>query len=199
MGNGQSMEKNLFDLRFAAKSLEREAKKCEKDQTKEKENVRKAIQKGNQEGARIYAENAIRAKTQALNYRRMSSRVDAVSQRVQTAVSMNQVTKSMKGVVGNMENAMKSMNLEQMSSLMDNFEKQFENLDVQATYMDAAMGNTVTTGTPQSEVDQLMSQAADEAGIELNYNLPSAQVTVPASSTAEQDELTQRLAKLREI
>lgn len=50
-----------------------------------------ALQKGNIEGARIHGENAIRQKNQALNFRRMSSRVDAVSSRVQTAVQMRNV------------------------------------------------------------------------------------------------------------
>ena len=50
-----------------------------------------AIQKGNTEGARIHAENAIRQKNQALNYRRMSARIDAVAARVQTALTTKQV------------------------------------------------------------------------------------------------------------
>lgn len=66
------------------------------------------------EGARIHAENAIRQKNQALNYRRMSARIDAVSSRVQTAVTTRQVTNSMAGVVKSMESAMKSMNLEKV-------------------------------------------------------------------------------------
>lgn len=43
------------------------------------------------EGAQIHAENAIRQKNQALNFRRMSARIDAVSQRVYTAISTKQV------------------------------------------------------------------------------------------------------------
>ena len=43
------------------------------------------------EGAKIYAENAIRQKNQALNFLRMGSRIDGVAQRVQTAVAMKQV------------------------------------------------------------------------------------------------------------
>ena len=50
-----------------------------------------AITKGNMEGARIHGENAIRQKNQALNFRRMSARVDAVASRVQTAVTTKQV------------------------------------------------------------------------------------------------------------
>lgn len=78
-----------------------------------------AIQKGNMEGARIHAENAIRQKNQALNYRRMSARVDAVAARVQTALTTKQVTSSMAGVCKAMESALKSMNLEKVIAIPD--------------------------------------------------------------------------------
>lgn len=202
MGNDGStaMERNLFNLKFAAKELERSAKKCEKDSVNEKLKLKKAIEQGNMEGAQIYAENVIRNKNQALNFRRMSSRVDAVSQRVQSAVATKKVTQSMAGVVGSMESAMKSMNLEQISGLMDKFEQQFENLDVQTSVMGDAMQSTTTMTTPQNQVDLLMQEVADESGIELNQNLPSAQANTIGAATAsqDQDELSQRLAKLRE-
>lgn len=57
----------------------------------EKDKAKKAIQKGNMEVARIHAENAIRQKNQAINYLRMSARVDAVSSRVQTALTTRKV------------------------------------------------------------------------------------------------------------
>ncbi|CAD6227159.1 GSCOCG00011928001-RA-CDS [Cotesia congregata] len=155
------MEKNLFNLKFAVKELERNSKKCEKEEKVEKSKVKKAIQKGNMEGARIHAENAIRQKNQALNYLRMKK----------------------------------------ISGLMDKFESQFEDLDVQSSYMENAMSQTTTTNVPQNDVDSLLQQVADEAGLELNLELPSGQVGSIGTSTAvsqEQDELTQRLARLRE-
>lgn len=51
------------------------------------------------EGARIFAESAIRDKNTALNYLRLSSRIDAVAQRVNTAVKMQNLTKDMSGIV----------------------------------------------------------------------------------------------------
>merc|ERR1712127_930617 len=103
----------------------------------------------------------------------------------------------MAGVVGSMETAMKSMNLEQISKLMDRFESQFESLDVQTSVMGDAMQGATTMATPQNEVDSLMHQVADEAGIEMGQNLPQAQSgsvsgvgLAPAS--ADQDELTKR-------
>lgn len=54
----------------------------------------KALEQGNKEGARIYAENAIRKKNEGLNYLRMAARVDAVSNRVQTAMMTKEVPAS---------------------------------------------------------------------------------------------------------
>ena len=53
--------------------------------------ISKALQQKNIEGAKIYAENAIRKKNEGLNYLRLASRVDAVSSKVQTAMMMKQV------------------------------------------------------------------------------------------------------------
>ena len=62
------MEQHLFNLRMSSKEMERAAKKCEKEEVAEKNKLKKAIQKGNMEGAKIHAENAIRQKNQALNF-----------------------------------------------------------------------------------------------------------------------------------
>ncbi|XP_071455736.1 charged multivesicular body protein 1b-like [Hetaerina americana] len=197
-----TMEKHLFNLKFAVKELERNSKKCEKEERVEKAKCKKAIQKGNMEGARIHAENAIRQKNQALNYLRMSARVDSVASRVQTALTTRKVTQSMTGVVKAMDVAMKSMNLEKISTLMDKFENQFEDLDVQSSYMENAMSQTTTTSVPQNDVENLMQQVADEAGLDLNLQLPQGTTSTIGASTQvsqEQDELTQRLARLRQV
>jgi len=46
------------------------------------------LQQGNNDGARIYASNAIRKKSEALNLLRLASRIDAVASRVETVVTM---------------------------------------------------------------------------------------------------------------
>ncbi|XP_051822361.1 charged multivesicular body protein 1b-1-like [Antechinus flavipes] len=194
-----AMEKHLFNLKFAAKELSRSAKKCEKEEKAEKAKIKKAIQKGNTEVARIHAENAIRQKNQGVNFLRLSARVDAVAARVQTAVTMGKVTKSLAGVVKSMDVALRSMNLEKISALMDKFEHQFETLDVQTQQMEDTMSNTTTLTTPQGQVDLLLQEMADEAGLDLNMELPQGQTgSVATVASAEQDELSQRLARLRD-
>lgn len=180
------------------------------------------MQQGNNDGARIYAANAIRKKTEALNLLRLSSRVDAVASRVETAVTMRQMTGNMASVVKGMDKAMDNMNLErvraipirattrlnsyadaQISLVMDKFEQQFSDLDVQTSYMEEAMSNTTATSTPQDEVDALMRQTAEEANIELQHGLASQDlasvpdVTVKDTVGEEDDRLAARLRALR--
>ncbi|RKP09746.1 Snf7 family [Thamnocephalis sphaerospora] len=185
---------------FTVKTLQRQAKRCNKDEETEKRKVKKAIQQGNMDGARIYAANAIRKKNEALNLLRLGSRVDAVASRVQTAVTMRQVTNSMASVVSGMDRALDTMNLEKISMIMDKFESQFEDIDVQTQCMEGAMVGVTAQSTPQVEVDALMQQVADEAGLELKHELGEAAVPVGRLGEEEKertDELTERLAKLR--
>jgi charged multivesicular body protein 1 len=101
---------------FTAKQLNRQAAKAGKDETAERAKLKKAIQAGHTDIAKIYAQNAIRKQNEKLNLLRLGSRLDAVSSRVQTAVTMRSVTGSMTNVVKGMDVAMKSMDLEKVRS-----------------------------------------------------------------------------------
>ena len=135
--------------------MQRSSKKCEKNEKAAIEKLKKAIKQGNSEGAKIYGQDAIREKNQALNSLKMASRIDAVSSRLETAVRMNDVTANMKGVVKGMDKGLAAMNVEEISKIMDKFEGQFEDLDVKAQYMEGAMNATTATTTPSEQVDEL--------------------------------------------
>ncbi|KAE8223797.1 hypothetical protein CF319_g3228 [Tilletia indica] len=185
-----SLEKSLFQLKFTAKSLQRQAKKAAKDEVAEKAKLKKALAQGNTEGARIYASNAIRKKNESLNLLRLSSRIDAVSSRVETAVTMRQVTGSMTSVVKGMDRAMESMNLDRIALVMDKFEGQFEDMDAQTSYMEGAISSQSAQTTPQDQVDLLMQQVADENGIEIKQRVGEVDLVgkVAALDPAQQAE-----------
>jgi len=86
----------------------------------------------------------------------------------------------------------------QISAIMDKFEKQFEEIDVTAGYYENATSSVTAVGTPQEDVDRLMSQIADEAGIELHNELEAAQPAKSKPSEIEENGLDQRLRALRE-
>eukprot|EP00567_Pseudictyota_dubia_P000561 CAMPEP_0197466188 /NCGR_PEP_ID=MMETSP1175-20131217/64919_1 /TAXON_ID=1003142 /ORGANISM="Triceratium dubium, Strain CCMP147" /LENGTH=204 /DNA_ID=CAMNT_0043002219 /DNA_START=2513 /DNA_END=3127 /DNA_ORIENTATION=- len=203
MGNKVSLEEEMINLRIASKQMQRSAKKCEKNEKAAIEKLKKAIKQGNAEGARIYGQDAIREKNQALNCMRMASRIDAVSSRIETAVRMNQVTSCMKGVVRGMDKGLSSMNIEQLSATMDKFEAQFEDLDVKTQYMEGAMNATTATTTPAEQVDELITMVADENNLELGETFaemgPVGKIKEPteAAPATKEDDLEARLANLR--
>ena len=89
---------------------------------------------------------------------------------------------------------------------MDKFETQFSDLDVQTSYMEGAMSSTTAVATPQDQVDLLINQVADEAGLEkqqeLGNSVPAGSIKeaepVAATPVGEEDgRLAQRLRALR--
>lgn len=87
-----------------------------------------------------------------------------------------------------------------ISAVMDRFETQFEDLDVATGYYENATSSATATATPQEDVDKLMGQVADEAGVELSQEMnsatPSQQIQAPAEDERE-DKLGERLRALR--
>jgi charged multivesicular body protein 1 len=129
MGNSVSLEDELINLRLTSKAMVRSSEKCQKNAKAASAKVKKAIQQNNPDGARIYAQDAIREKNQALNCLRLASRIDAVSSRLDTAVRMNQLTISMGGVVKGMSKGLQAMDIDKLTRTMEKFEHQFDEWD----------------------------------------------------------------------
>ncbi|CBY00044.1 similar to charged multivesicular body protein [Plenodomus lingam JN3] len=203
------LENALFNLKFTAKSLNRQALKAGKEEQAEKMKLEKAMKQGHNDIARIYAGNAIRKQNEKLNLLQLASRVDAVAGRVQTAVTMRQITGNMMKVNRSLDVAMKSMNPErkadqvfqtnQVAAVMVDFEKQFENVDSATELYQDITSSATAVGTPQEDVDRLMAQAADKAGVDLQQDLQEATPSKQKVGPTEQEEeaFTERLRALR--
>jgi charged multivesicular body protein 1 len=171
MGGSHSLEDDLITFKLTSKQMARSAKKCDKNELIAKEKLKKAIEQGNMEGAKIYAQNAIREKNQSLNFLRLGSRIDAVASRLETAIRMQAVNAAMGQTVKGMTSAMKSMNVEQISKTMEQFEKQFEDMDVKSSYMENAMEASTSLSTPPEDVDRLIQMVADEHGLSISTKM----------------------------
>lgn len=91
---------------------------------------------------------------------------------------------------------------------MDKFESQFEDMDVQTGYLEGTLSNDTAVSAPSDQIDLLMSQVADEAGLEVAHELQGKStdkvptlVEEPAARNAvteeQEDALAQRLRALR--
>lgn len=92
---------------------------------------------------------------------------------------------------------------------MDKFESQFEDLDVQTGYLEGTLSSDNAIAAPSDQVELLMSQVADEAGLEIQHELQGdkagASTRVPnledaqrvTATEQEEDALAKRLRALR--
>ena len=81
---------------------------------------------------------------------------------------------NLKQTVTLMSKVTANMPLTETSKLMDSLEKNFEDLEVKTKVMDDAMQNATSVQQPVDQVANLMQEMADEAGIEINLNIPAA-------------------------
>lgn len=84
------------------------------------------------------------------------------------------VNAAMGQTVKGMTNAMKAMDPVKISSTMEKFEQCFEDMDVASGTMEAAMESTTGNLTPPEEVDNLINEVADQAGLTLSGQMDSA-------------------------
>lgn len=108
MENTEKLLNQIMELKFTSKLLQRQARKCENEEKTDKLRVKKAMEKGNMDGARIYAENAIRKRTEQLNCLRLASRLDAVVARLDTQAKITTINKSVASLVKSLESSLAS-------------------------------------------------------------------------------------------
>ena len=199
------IQKQLYNLKFAVKSMQRESQKCTKLEKQNKIKCKKAMEKGLIDNARIYAENSIRQKNQALNFLKLSSRMDAVTARLQTAVQMNKLNKQMINIVKSMGIMLNSssFNIEKLTNIMDKFETQFDDLDITSKVMESAIDSSTAQTMPQNDVQSLMNEIADENGLEFESEINNIGIGVGKNKNQEKekniDELEERLKRLQSI
>lgn len=203
MGKEDEMYDIIFNMKFASKQMNKSAAASEKASEKEKLMVKKALEKGNPEAARIYAENAIRKRNEALNYLRLSSRLDAAASRVQTAMQMQAVTKTMKTTVKGMDKILTSMDPMKIAKVMDTFEQQVGTMDVNLGVMDAAFVSSSAGTVPVNQVDSLMDQVAADNNIDISEKLGGgvqSKISMPAQhQQVDEDDITERLKNLQAL
>jgi charged multivesicular body protein 1 len=74
----------IFEMKMQAKMLERAAKKSDKEAKQQVTKARGALVKGNEEGAKLYLQNANMKNREALNNMKTGHRLEAVTTQIKS-------------------------------------------------------------------------------------------------------------------
>ncbi|KAK2964317.1 putative Charged multivesicular body protein 1 [Blattamonas nauphoetae] len=199
------LQNTILELRMTSKRLNTESAKSRKRQDAEKAKIKKAIQQGNAEGAKVYAQNAIREKNMSMMYLRLASRMDGIQSRLQMASAMSSVMKDIDKVTSQLQRASKSMNIQEINKILDKFDQQVTHMDTVSDVVSAAMDDNMSGQVASDEVANLISQVADENQLNLDGEfsnlMPTRTDLAPQQVQAQpaaHDNVDERLRRLLE-
>lgn len=199
-----SMQEVIFKMRFTSKTIGRQASKSQKQVAVEERKAKEALARGNMDGARIHAENAIRNNSEALSYLKLQSQLEAVSAKLQAQQVRAQVSQSMMAVTQNLDQALGTMDIAQIANVMEKFITQSEELDMTTMVMDKAIGESTSSATPRNQVNGLLQRIADENNLDVSAQIQGHAVPMSQPNQFGQqqqvqapDDLEARLAALQ--
>ena len=178
----------MFEFKMMGKSMAKEAKKAENQNKALIKKVKDCIAKGDYEQAKVAASDAIRSKNQVRRYRVLSSKIDTIAQRLQSAYQNQQLTQNMENLTKQLMSAGSMMDLVKMTETMANFEKLFDDLDVNSAMMDQVFDNVNAGTVNENEVNQLISQVAQQNGMKLSEDFENVQIGEGGIAEPEQQE-----------
>jgi len=178
MGNKQKEQKpqksasdqlfeTIFEFKMQAKELAKQSKKSEREKEVMFQKVEKAIAENKPEAAKLYAQDAIRKRNEAVKYEVLSYKIHAVHSKLKSAYQTQKLNENMSKMVTSMSGALNSMDLVKISENMSQFEKIFDDLDANAQLMDKAMDNIDAGSYQDRDVSNLIMQVAKQRNIEL--------------------------------
>jgi charged multivesicular body protein 1 len=178
----------MFEFKMMGKSMAKEAKKSEAQNKNLIKKVKDCIAKGDYEQAKTAASDAIRAKNQVRRYQVLSSKINTVASRLQTAYQNQQLTEKMQSLTQQMVSAGSMMDLVKMTETMSNFEKLFDDLDVNSAMMDQVFDNVNAGTVNEGEVNQLITQIAQQNGMKLSEDFDAVQIGEGGIGEPQQQE-----------
>ena len=166
----------MFEFKMMAKQMEKESKKSESQSKALIGKVKKCIEKGDYEQAKLAAADAIRQKNMVRRYRVLSSKVQTVAQRLQTAYQNQKLSEQMQNLTQQLLGAGNMMDIVKMTETMSNFEKLFDDLDINSNMMDQVFDNVNAGTVNENEVNQLIGQIAQQNGMKLSDEFEGVQL-----------------------
>lgn len=193
----KSPEDEMFDkiweFNMVAKQMSKESAKSEAKEKASLEKVKKAIEKGDYENAKVFANEAISARKLKQTNKMMASKINTIASRLKGAMNTQKLTSAMKELSEQMVGATKCMDMVQMSQTLESFEKMFDNIDVHAGLMDQVFNNVNEGTTNENEVNGLLQQVAEQNGLKLaeEMGIDAEQNDINVGGIEEQNKIGQ--------
>lgn len=179
----------LFQLKMAAKRFQRESTKADKEKVKNMKQVEVCLKKGDEESARLFAQNAQNNINDYKKYLRMGSRLEFIANQLKSNNAMGQIMGDLSTKVNPilMQNA-EAMDIKDMYKNFDTFRDSFDKLTVNAGIMSDSFDTLNSEGNTVENADNLFNQikaktfATDTMNADPQANLDKTKTTTQTTT-----------------
>ncbi|KAJ5692032.1 hypothetical protein N7462_001455 [Penicillium macrosclerotiorum] len=192
------------NVKLHSNRLKKEAARAEATFKSEKAKADKAMKNHEFQIARIHAASAIREKRRQVTLKSEAARADVIINELKAAQSTRDTSRTLALASRGLDAASRSVNLEHLVGHANNFLARSEDFKIaSAAIEDVAQGLSMQEygAEGQHEVDELMEQLADDAGVDMRMVLETDETpkneVVQETQVKEADGLQDRLAALR--
>ncbi|KAG0158716.1 hypothetical protein PDIDSM_6235 [Penicillium digitatum] len=194
------------NVKLHSNRLKKEAVRAEATFKSEKAKADKAMKNREFQIARIHAASAVRERRRQVTLKSEAARADVIINELKAAQSTRDTSRTLAMASRGLDAASRSVNLEHLVSHANNFLARSEDFKIASSAIeDVAQSISMQEygAEGEADVDRLMEQLADDAGVDMRLNLeadaaPKEEVKEPRQVDAEvEDGLGARLRALR--
>lgn len=180
----RQLEQVSFNLRLAAKRLEREIRECKAAETRRLTQVRAAIQTGDVEDAQIHASEAIRQCNRALALKRTLTQMGITNDHIKAAMRNSQFNRDMASVVRSLNALQTTMPAEKVIEIYERYEQHQDTLQITERALDEMTQRTTASLVPSEQVAELIGKVAAEHSLQLGERFSAALLKTPTAAPA---------------
>ncbi|MHA1303262.1 MAG: Snf7 family protein [Candidatus Heimdallarchaeaceae archaeon] len=190
LGSQKSSRDHIVNLKLTIRRLERAQRKLERDESRIQLKMRQAIQRGDMEGARLYATDIVRSRKWVLGYQKLVSRINGLIFKLERADSAANLAEEMHSIAGALRAANAQLNVPDLDHVIQDMERSIDGIEDSTETIEEGIDDLLIADTDPNEVDRLIDQTATEMGVSVGGELPSI-------STVATDDLEAEIQKLR--
>ncbi|MCG3219716.1 MAG: Snf7 family protein, partial [Candidatus Heimdallarchaeota archaeon] len=173
-----------------SRKLERSQRKLESKERRSQNKIRTAVQRGDNESARMYAKDLVRSRKWARGYQSLISKIDALTFKMERAEAVQTIATEMASVASALRSANFNLNLPEIDMVVNDMETNMEEFDTTTEIMEDGIDGIFAADTDDVEVDSILQEFGAEVEVSVGTTLPTPRVKT--------DKLQEQIDALRE-
>jgi len=161
-------EDTIMEMRMQAKMMERAAKRSDKDSKQQIQKARGALIKGNEEGAKLYLQNANMKNNEALNNMRTGHRLEAVTTQLRSNENNMALANQLNKLTPLMQQQANLHSVQNVNQNMMDFQSAMDKLTITGNMMNAQMDQGMMDPSSDTNVDKMLADLKAEVNADIN-------------------------------